>query len=199
MTSLTRKLSSFELDKYTAHLIRLTPDDRYLRFGYSIDDQSIIRYVDGQYRIKQVVLAVFDDDKVVAAVEIVFDTSKYVLNNDVVELGLSVETEYRGRGFGGDLFKQAIIIARNRRVTKLISHCLAKNRWMMKIAAKHGMTIERDSGDAVGTLALPPGDLITVMGEVLGDGMALWDYANIPHSLMFNPGFMQVAPSINCQ
>lgn len=197
MSSIVRKLTHLELAKYCSHLQRLGPDDRYLRFGYAIDDNTIRKYVDGQYRTKQTVLGVFDKDQnVIAAIELVFDTSKYTQTNDIAEIGLSVESTHRGKGLGGELFKQAITIARNRRVTKLISHCLTQNRWMMKIAIKYGMTVVRERSEAIGTLALAPGDIISAMDEMLGDGIALWDYAS-SQSNMFNPGFIQIVPFIN--
>jgi GNAT superfamily N-acetyltransferase len=195
MSTVIRKLSHLELSKYTDHLIRLAPEDRYLRFGYAITDDGITKYVDSQYRIKQVVLGAFDEDlNVVAAIEIVFDTSKYVAVNEVAEIGLSVEPAFRAQGIGSDLFQKALLITRNRSVVQLVSHCLTRNRWMMRIARKYGMTVVSDSGDTQGTLELEAPDVITLMGEVLGDGIALWDYANLASPTIFNPGFNMAKP-----
>jgi RimJ/RimL family protein N-acetyltransferase len=193
MTISIRKIRSLELHQYSDHLLRLSTEDRYLRFGYAITDEAIIRYVATQYRIKQIVIGAYTtNNQLVAAIELVFDTSKYVLTNEIAEIGLSVEDGYRGNGLGSDLFQRAIVIARNRQVSKLISHCLTRNKWMMRIAKKHGMTVVSDYGESQASIDLPPADAITVMGEVLGDGMALWDYAKMPVNSLFNPGFTQI-------
>ena len=34
-------------ERITAHLLSLSPADRYLRFGYAANDEQIRRYVDG--------------------------------------------------------------------------------------------------------------------------------------------------------
>ena len=195
MSIVIRKLSHLELSKYTDHLLRLPKDDRYLRFGYAISDDGIRKYVASQYRIKQVVLGAFNENlDVVAAIEIIFDTSKYVAVNDVAEIGLSVEPEYRAQGIGSKLFQNALLIARNRSVNQLVSHCLTQNRWMMRIARKYGMSVVRDSGDAQGIIELDAPDVVTLMDEVIGDGIALWDYAAMAAPVVWNPGFAATIP-----
>ncbi len=195
MSTVIRKLSHLELSKYTDHLLRLPKEDRFLRFGYQISDEGIRKYVDAQYRIKQVVFGAFNEKlEVVAAIEIIFDTSKYVPVNDVAEIGLSVDPEYRGQGIGSELFQRALLIARNRSVNQLVSHCLTQNRWMMRIAKKYGMSVVRDSGEAQGTVELEAPDVVTLLGEVIGDGIALWDYAAMAAPVVWNPGFAATIP-----
>lgn len=195
MYTVIRKLSRLELSKYTDHLLRLPKEDRFLRFGYAISDEGIRKYVDTQYRIKQVVLGSFNENlDVVAAIEIIFDTSKYVAVNDTAEIGLSVEPGYRAQGIGSELFQKALLITRNRSVNQLVSHCLTQNRWMMRIAKKYGMSVVRDSGEAQGTLELEAPDVVTLMGELIGDGIALWDYAAIAAPVVWNPGFAATIP-----
>jgi RimJ/RimL family protein N-acetyltransferase len=192
MSITIRKVPSLQLYQYTEHLLRLSPVDRQLRFGNAMSDEAIKRYVDTQYRIKQIVLGAYDDqNSIVAAIEIVFDTTKYMPINEFAELGLSVQEGHRGDGLGTELFKRAVVIAQNRHVTKLVSHCLTRNRWMMRIAKNNGMTVESDSGDSMGTVDLAPGNLISVMGEAIGDGISLLDYARMPIGSLFNPAFVQ--------
>ena len=195
MPTVIRKLSHLELSLYTDHLIRLPVEDRYLRFGYAISDEGIKKYVDSQYRIKQVVLGAFDENlNVVAAIEIVFDTSKYTTTNETAEIGLSVEPGHRNAGLGSELFRDAIVITRNRSVVQLVSHCLTQNRWMMRIAKKYGMSVMSDTGESMGTIALESPNVVSIMGEVLGDGISLWDYANLASPSIFNPGFNMAKP-----
>lgn len=184
-----RKLATLELQKYADHLKRLGDEDRYLRFASPLTDDRIQRYVDTQFRTKQTVLAAFDDaNNVIAAIEVVFDNSRYSFNNELAEIGLSVEAGYRGQGLGSELFKRAVMLARNRGAKTLVSHCLSQNRWMMRIARKHKMLVHREGSDSTGELVLLPATSCTIMGEVVGDGMALWDFALKQVPLLFNYG-----------
>ncbi len=193
--SAIRKLSSLELGLYEEHLKRLSPDDRYLRFGYMITDAQIHRYVVSQMRIRSTILASFDNElNVIAAIEIVYDDSKYMSTNTVAEIGLSVEDGHRGKGLGSDLFRRALILARNRGVKSLVSHCLAQNRFMRKIAVANGMSLHSDGGDATGTLALPPADAQTVFDELLGEGMGMWDFGMLKMPSLFNYAAFIMAP-----
>lgn len=186
-----RKLATFELQKYADHLKRLGSEDRYLRFASAVTDDNIQRYVDTQFRIKQTVLAVLDDDdNVVAAIELIFDQSRYSVTNETVEIGLSVQEGHRNKGLGTELFTRALLLARNRGAKTLISHCLRQNRWMMKIARKQAMNVYSEGADSVAELTLDPPNSSTIVGEVVGDGMALWDHTMKRMPLLFNYGAM---------
>lgn len=184
-----RRLASHELNLYAEHLTRLGPDDRYLRFGYRISDEQIARYVETQFRTKSTVIAHFDADlKVVAAIEIVYSESKFHLNNEMAEIGLSVEEAHRGQGLGTLLFKRALILARNRGVKTMVSHCLSQNRFMMRIARDNGMTIHSESGDSTGTMELTPRTPDSILKECIGEGIAMWDYGLLSIPAMLNYG-----------
>jgi predicted acetyltransferase len=184
-----RRLASQELTLYSDHLKRLGPDDRYLRFGYQISDEQIVRYVETQFRTKSTVMAHFDDDQnVIAAMEIVYSESKFHLNNEMAEIGLSVEEDHRGKGLGTLLFKRALILARNRGVKTMVSHCLSQNRFMMRIAKANGMTIHSESGDSTGSVELSPPNVESILKECIGEGMGLWDYGMLKIPSLLNYG-----------
>ena len=167
------RLSHLELPLYTEHLLRLSSEDRYLRFGYNIREDAITRYVDSQYRTKQVVLGLFVEDRIIAAIEIIFDTSKYSVNNKVIEIGLSVEPEFRNIGYGSRLFNAVLSMAKQRGVSTIISHCLARNHWMVDMAVKLGVNVS----------------------NMETDDISLLDYASFDGRLpISNPGFFNVAP-----
>lgn len=182
-----RRLSSGELHLYEAHLCRLAPSDRYLRFGYQITDEQIHRYVASQFRTRSIVLAHFDSSlNVVAAMEVVFSSSKYHVTNEMAEIGLSVEEGYRGKGLGSTLFRRSLVLARNRGVKTMVSHCLAENRFMMRIAKTQGMTVVCEGSDATGTMDVGSLDMNSIMQEYLGEGMGMWDYHAVKAPLQFN-------------
>jgi GNAT superfamily N-acetyltransferase len=176
--TITRTLSNPERHKYASHLKRLSPSDRYLRFGYTINDELIDRYVANQDTSLSSIIGVFDSSlDVVAAIEIVYDRSKYLLDNKVAEVGLSVEAEQRGKGLGSSLFSIALSRARNRGVKTMTSQCLSQNRFMMLIARKHGMMVHTESGESFGELHLGKCDATSAISELVGEGMGMWDYA----------------------
>lgn len=173
-----RKLDRLEITKYSDHLLRLNADDRYLRFGSQVDDNMIIRHVaDTNY--KKIILAAFDDAlNIIAACEVAFIMRSKAISADTAEIGLSVEEIHRGKGLGTELFKRALIVCRNRRVKTLMSYCLTRNRFMMRIAKAHGMQIHTEYGSSEATIELPHYTAATVLEEMLGEGMAIIENTN---------------------
>ena len=55
-----RKLSPRHRPKILQHLVRLEPQDRYLRFGYPATDEQIGRYVDGLNFVRDEIYGVFN-------------------------------------------------------------------------------------------------------------------------------------------
>jgi RimJ/RimL family protein N-acetyltransferase len=174
-----RKLDTLEIKKYSDHLLRLNADDRYLRFGSQIDDATIIRHVTAKSNYKKIILAAFDDAlNIIAACEVAFIITKNSAMADTAEIGLSVEQAFRGRGLGTELFKRALVVARNRRIKLLMSYCLTRNSFMMKIAKAHGMQIHTEYGSSEATMELPQCTVASVLEEMLGEGMAIAENYN---------------------
>lgn len=185
-----RKLGAHELTRYSDHLLRLNADDRYLRFGAQIDDNAITRHVHTKSKDKKIILAAFDDaGEVIAACELALIRNQNSFFANYGEIGLSVESAYRGKGLGTDLFERALLVARNRRVKLLTSYCLTRNGFMMRIAKAHGMQIVTEYGSSEATLKLELYDASTVFAEMLGEGMAIADATTkIFRTMWFNHG-----------
>jgi RimJ/RimL family protein N-acetyltransferase len=173
-----RKLDKLELPKYSDHLLRLNADDRYLRFGSQVDDATIIRHV-SDTKYKKIILAAFDDAlNIIAACEVAFIMPSNAISADTAEIGLSVEESHRGKGLGTELFNRALVVCRNRRVKTLLSYCLTRNRFMMRIAKAHGMQIHTEYGSSEATMTLNHYTAATVFEEMLGEGMAIIENTN---------------------
>src|SRR5512132_3200349 len=102
-------LTAAELPKYRDHLLRLDAEDRRLRFGFIIDDAGIrehVRQLDPQ--TDRIIAHIDDDLRVVGAAHIA------LADDSAVELTISVDHSWRGRGVGAQLFDQAVLRARNR-------------------------------------------------------------------------------------
>jgi RimJ/RimL family protein N-acetyltransferase len=92
------------------------------------------------------------------------------------EFGVSVLPSARGRGYGGRLFDHAVLHARNRGIDTLLVQALSENTPMLRIARSAGATIEREGGEALARLRLPPEDLRSRLDEWVEDSAAEIDY-----------------------
>ena len=154
-----RSLGPRHRSRIAAHLLQLSPDDRYLRFGYIASDEHIGRYVDQIDFDHDEVFGVFNHRlELVAMAHLAYlDSGKGRPSS--AEFGVSVLPRGRGRGMGSRLFERACLHARNRGIDHLVVHALSENVAMLKIARQAGATLGRDGADATAILELPPEDL----------------------------------------
>lgn len=145
-----RKLLGSERVLLRDHLLRLTPDDRALRFLSEVSAEHIEQYcarVDDHFRI---VIGYFVDGVMRGAGEIVFNAGMTWLGS--CEVALSVERDYQNGGVGAELLRRLLVLARNRGVSKVIMLCLRGNRRMQTLAKKFEGELHFAAGDVEGTL-----------------------------------------------
>ena len=157
--------------KLREHFLRLDGEDVRLRFGSQLQEASILAYVDRIDFDNDAVLGVHDADLGLVGV------AHVAFGDDCAEMGISVLPTGRGAGIGSALFVRGVEHARNRFVYRLFMHCLAENAAMMHIARKSGMKIVVDTGEADAFLHLPPADAASLAGELVGQRLAIFDYA----------------------
>lgn len=180
-----KELSMRNRSHLLRHLLGLSAEDRLLRFGAVLSDESIAEYVQALNFSRDRVFGVYDGRfALVAAGHLAFAPraalpalSETTEKERIAELGISVSASVRGRGIGTDLFKRAAIHCRNADVDTLAMHCLSSNRKMMHIAKKAGMDIRYAYGEADAYLRLPPADPSSMMQEALQEQAAALDYA----------------------
>jgi GNAT superfamily N-acetyltransferase len=153
------------------HFLRLDTEDIRLRFGLPLGSDAIAAYVKGINFDTDAVFGVYEDELGLAA------AAHVAFGADGAELGISVLPGHRSRGIGSALFARAVEHARNRFVTRMYMHCLSENAAMMHIARKSGMNICVDTGEAEAFLKLEPADQASLSGELMGQRLALFDYA----------------------
>jgi RimJ/RimL family protein N-acetyltransferase len=154
--------------KLLEHLLRLSDEDRYLRFGHPASDEQVRNYALNIDLDFDDVFAVLDADlQVVAAAHVAYSKRPDVTH---AEFGVSVDREQRGRGLGLALMQRALVHARTREVQRFYIHALAENRPMLNLARKVGMTIESHGSEVSGYLQLPPDDLINRITDTLLKG-----------------------------
>ncbi len=174
------QLTSVARGSIASHLLALKAEDRRLRFGCAMADETLANYVQ---RID------FNRDALFG----VYDTKLHLVGvchvaqaRGVAEFGVSVSPGERNRGIGSILVSRAALHARNAGISALYMHCLAENRGIMHVARKLGMRIVTERGEADGQLALPAGDLDSLVDEVTQQSIAIYDY-----SIKANVGSLQ--------
>jgi GNAT superfamily N-acetyltransferase len=154
-----------------AHLLRLGPQDRYLRFGHTIDDHGLVRYAHGLDPAQAALFGVVDPELELVAF------AHLALDDDCAELGLSVLPGQRRRGMGQALLERAVTHARARGMRTLFMQCLADNAVMQRLARRTGMAVVTHQGETEARLALQEGTADTQVDDWMNDQIALIDYA----------------------
>ena len=157
---ITVRLRESDRASLASHFIQLDAEDRRLRFGSNIGDESLHDYVNRIDFERDGVFAVHDDEgaRLLAVIHV-------ALSAKSAELGLSVATEMRGQGLGSALFLRAVTFLRNRATPEVFVHCLTENGAMMHLARKYRMRIIPAGGETDARLALDPPTAHTVFAE----------------------------------
>jgi RimJ/RimL family protein N-acetyltransferase len=170
-----RALGANHRGRIAHHLLALEPHDRYLRFGFSANDEQIQRYVDHLNFERDEIFGIYNRRlHMIAMAHLAFSADADL--NACAEFGVSVSKSARGRGYGGRLFDRAVMHARNEGVSRMFIHALSENTAMLKIARNAGATVERDGGESEAHLQLPPATLDSQLTELLHEQLAQADY-----------------------
>lgn len=170
-----RSLGPSHRERIAIHLMALDPHDRYLRFGYSANDEQIARYVAGLDFERDEIFGIYNRKLVLVAVaHLAF--ADHLQHDLCAEFGVSVLAKSRGRGYGSRLFERAVMHARNEGVDMLFIHALTENTAMIKIARNAGAQLERAGSETDAYLRLPAATLDSRMSELVEEQIALTDY-----------------------
>ncbi len=170
-----RSIGPSHNERIAAHLLALSPADRYLRFGYTANDEQIHRYANGLDYERDDIFGIYNRKlELIAMAHLAFSTNPEL--KSCAEFGVSVLAHARGRHYGSRLFDRAVMHARNEGVDMMFIHALSENTVMLNIARKAGATIERDGSESEAYLKLPPADLDSRMTELALEQIAQTDY-----------------------
>ena len=162
-------------ERIAAHLLALSPSDRYLRFGYSANDEQIRRYVDGLDFERDDIFGIYNRRlELIAMAHLAFSTDPEL--KSCAEFGVSVLAHARGRGYGARLFDRAVMHSRNEGVEMMFIHALSENTAMLTIARNAGATVERDGSESEAYLTLLPADMDSRVSELFEEKIAQTDY-----------------------
>lgn len=158
-----------------SHLCELEPEDRYLRFGYAATDAHLERYVVGLDFDRDPIFGVVNRQlRLIAVAHLAYGAT--VAGHQAAEFGVSVLKHARGRGYGARLFERAAMHARNAGVDEMYIHALSENAAMLQIARKAGAIVVRYGSESEAHLHLPPGDLDSLVTELIQQQWALADH-----------------------
>lgn len=142
-----------------AHLLALSANDRYLRFGHAVSDSEVDAYVAHLDFDRDFIFGVFNWRlRPVAIAHLALGIQPLLTAEHagvMAEFGVSVDARARGRGLGGLLFMVAAREARALGVQTLFIHALTENVPMLRIARRAGARVERHGGEAEAYLRLP--------------------------------------------
>jgi RimJ/RimL family protein N-acetyltransferase len=170
-----RSIGPGHTGRITAHLLALEPRDRYLRFGYSANDEQIRRYVGGLNFERDEIFGIYNRKlELIAMAHLAFSTDPEL--QSCAEFGVSVLAHARGRGYGARLFDRAVMHSRNEGVQMMFIHALSENTAMLNIARKAGAKVERDGSESEAYLKVQPADLDSRVSEMLDEQIAQTDY-----------------------
>jgi len=151
------------------HLTSLVDNDRRLRFGGVLSDESIASYVDKQWDADGAWFGTFDGEELIAVVHV-------AITDNEAEIGLSVDPHYRDRKLGQKLFERAAFYIRSEGIQHVYMHCLSENAAMKHMAQKYNMTTVSQYGEtdarAVVDAPYTPMDSVT---EAVAQQLALCD------------------------
>ena len=185
MTFVVRRVLPAEYPKYTAHLLALDEDSRYLRFGFNIKDETLLKLCKNfEDNAKKHILFCVEDDN------LDFIAIGHIALGDEMELAFSVLKEYQGQGIGDKLMKRCINFCRLHGYLRGCMVCLSHNKAIKHLCVKNGIRIHSEFGETMGDITLNTANLNTVMLEVENVNRAVIDYGlkriKLPWTLIEN-------------
>ncbi|MGH6612055.1 MAG: GNAT family N-acetyltransferase, partial [Burkholderiaceae bacterium] len=156
------------------HLRALTPRDLWLRFGYAINNEALIRYVRSMHFARDAVFGIFDEDaQLLALGHLAFDRNDP--SSKTAEFGVSVLPQARRQGFGLRLLQRAAMHARNRGATRLVLNYVPENDALKQLALRAGMELIPDADEPRAYLNLEPPTAASLMDETFSEMAAAID------------------------
>jgi RimJ/RimL family protein N-acetyltransferase len=165
---ITRKLYPWEWHELRAHLLRLGPEERRLRFCRRVDDAFIHAYCDRIDRPRTTVLGCFAKGTLRGVAELI-----QIPQGSSAEVALSVEQPFQRQGIGGRLLGQVLLMARNRMVRTVHLVSLSENEPLQHLARRFGATTETCLSSTEGLIGLPWPSYLSLLEEMAADGQAL--------------------------
>ena len=155
-------------------------EDRRLRFGCSMEDSSVEKYVTESFKdfgcknmwfIVDMPSTDSFNRKVIASCHVAYDSK-----TNTAEMGCTVSKDFRGKQIGQELFTRGITWARMLGAETIFMHCLSENKVIQHIAQKGGMTVVTiDPSEKESTIKVKKNPIVAGFEDVVMENMALYD------------------------
>lgn len=169
-----RKLLPSETSQLRAHLMRLTPEQRSLRFMGSVNDESVREHCNRIHWLQTVVVGFFDAGALRGAAELqVADHHAPIL----CETAITVEHAWQDHGVATELLRRALVIAGNRAARGVQLVCFGDNYRMQHIAEKFGAKFHHLASESEAQITAPVRTWWSLRQEAIDDGfgwMGFW-------------------------
>lgn len=131
--NIIKKLIGLQRNEVWMHLRGLDQEDQALRFGYLMISEKITEYVLKINFNRDLVLGLFNEDKLIGFCHGVAYEENGVA---VAEVGISIDKNYRAKGDGQKMLGYMFDLARQKSIKKINIHTLTRNYPMQKILKK---------------------------------------------------------------
>jgi len=172
-----RRLWPSEAAAVQAHLLRLDPDDRQLRFGGIVRDTGIAAYVARIDWWRALIIGAEIEGRQCALGELKAIRRDW---QPAAEVAITVERPFQGRGLGSRIFRRLTTLAANRGFRRLYVRCVAQNRRMRNIVLHYDTRLSHYEAEVEGEIRLPWPTPLTVAEEMVGEYMATVQTALAP-------------------
>ncbi len=160
-----RKLLRSETGMITAHLLRLDPADRRMRFCSMVNDDYIRRYVDRLDWSRSLLFGQVEDGALRGLGELLLQPGD---PPEAAEAAFSVERGWRNEGLCHRLMDRVTAAARVLAIATLHLYMLGENDPMRRVAGAKGFRFRLEEGEIQAILDLPRLEpLVTLEAEVL--------------------------------
>ncbi|MDK2126217.1 GNAT family N-acetyltransferase [Parachitinimonas caeni] len=152
------------------HLLALNTEDRGMRFGQSVDDQAIERYVAQLDFARDAFYGVYqrnaEKETLVACLQLAID--RHAKHG---EIGVSVDAAFRRKGIAGRMLERATLHASNIGLSEVVMYFMPYNSGLIELAKRCGMSLSVGNGEGIARLANlrpTPASVANELAEVWG-------------------------------
>lgn len=171
-----RKLTASDLSIIEDHMLRMTEEDRRLRFGWPRKDEQVREHVRAISFLDTMLFGVVRDGVLVGMAELRWlQPGKGKMWPDTAELAVSVDRDRRADGIGTALLKRCVTAARNCGIEHIYIMCLLENRAMRALAKKFLTTAQIEDGEFFADVKLPPPDGLSLLEQAVQEGGGFLD------------------------
>jgi RimJ/RimL family protein N-acetyltransferase len=147
-----RRLSGEDRCAVMAHLLRLSDQDRQMRFCRAFPDKSVANYAENIDFQKNVCIGIFGHDQALVALVQAFPYDDGGVRT--MEAAFTTDAPWRGQGLGTLLFLEVTDHAVEHGIGRVIAQCLDGNRPMRALLRAVGAVCKIEEGEVTGELEL---------------------------------------------